>query len=161
MNLDALDVCLLSNNNYCDTNCTLLFNTCVFMHIYDIPTNYCICLCWVIPWRWPKNAKHVGLPHVCIILYLIIVQLLEYILWCSDMLYYTRWKTSLITAYMSQYRNTDCILWKRTARRDMFCGPQTPPCTKGKRWTFTISVHAILLDTTATQISCQARHQSE
>jgi len=24
---------------------------------YDLTSHYCILLCWVPPWRWPKKAK--------------------------------------------------------------------------------------------------------
>jgi hypothetical protein len=54
------------------------------------------------------------------------------------------------------------ILLKRSARAILVCVPQTPRCAKWKRRRFPISVHAILLaTTTATQISCRARYQSE
>jgi hypothetical protein len=59
-------VCLQSNNNLWYTFCTMLFhlsehfNICILislLHIYDISNHYCIFLCWVSPWGWPKRAE--------------------------------------------------------------------------------------------------------
>jgi hypothetical protein len=53
----------------------------LLLHIYDITSYYCIFLVEYLPDDGRKRPKHVeGLPHVCILPYLIIVQLLEYML---------------------------------------------------------------------------------
>jgi hypothetical protein len=59
-------------------------NICILtlqFHIYDINSHYCISVEY-LPEDGRKRLKHVGgLPQVCILLYLTIVQLLEYILY--------------------------------------------------------------------------------
>jgi hypothetical protein len=52
-------------------------------HIYDISNHYYIFLCWILLWKWPKKAeKHVeALPLMCILWYLITVQVLDYVWW--------------------------------------------------------------------------------
>jgi hypothetical protein len=62
----AIDFCLQSNNSYYDTHCTMLFNLfnyfsiCILtlpLHSYNINDHYCILLCWILPWGWPKEAE--------------------------------------------------------------------------------------------------------
>jgi hypothetical protein len=67
--LSAIDVCLQSSNNHYDTPCSMLFNLfnhfniCILtlpLHIYDINSYYCIFVCWIPSWRWPKKAETCG-----------------------------------------------------------------------------------------------------
>jgi len=50
------------------------------LNIYYIRSPYCIFFIEYLPEESPEGQKHVaGLPHVCFLLYLIIVLFLEYI----------------------------------------------------------------------------------
>jgi hypothetical protein len=81
--------CKKSNNNYHYTHCTKLFNLfnhfniCILtlpLHIFDIIAIIVFLFVEYLPEDGWKKPKHVGgLPHICILLYLIMVQLLAYI----------------------------------------------------------------------------------
>lgn len=50
------------------------------LNIYDIHSPYCIFFIQHLPEEGPERQKHVGgLPHVCILLYLITLLFLEHI----------------------------------------------------------------------------------
>ena len=77
-------------SNQYDPHYTMLFNhfnrfsICSLtlpLHIYGINNHYCIFSCWIPPWAWLRKAETCRGITTCLLLYLIIVQWLEYVWW--------------------------------------------------------------------------------
>jgi hypothetical protein len=91
---------LQSNNNYYDTHSTTLLNFLTKL-IFVFSLYHCTSMTWIVITVFfivkdltedgQKRPKYVaGLPHVSILLYLITVQLLEYVWWL--VLLHRTWK---------------------------------------------------------------------
>jgi len=90
----TIDFVCNSNDNYYNLHSALRYFYFYFFNLTSASQiHYCIATTYLTitvlyfcslntPWRWPKKPIYVGgFPHVCVSLYLIIVQLLEYIWW--------------------------------------------------------------------------------